>query len=182
LEQVIGMFVNILALKNNPAGTKSFDELLGEVREKTLNAFKNQDYPFDELVGKLGVREGGRRMGRNPMVETHFVFQHASEASGNVNGVNRGDSRLDLSLIAREMENSILCDFQYSTLLFKPNTVKKFSRYFKNIVETVVQNPGQRISQIELLSDKEKEKLTSEVHKNNEIINELKGVDFNEIF
>jgi amino acid adenylation domain-containing protein len=182
LEQVIGMFVNILALKNNPAETKSFNELLGEVREKTLNAFKNQDYPFDELVGKLGVRAGGRSMGRNPVVETHFVFQHASEGSGNVNGLNRGDSRLDLSLIAREMENSILCNFQYSTLLFKPNTVKKFSRYLKNIVKNVVENPGQLIGQIELLSEKEKEKLTSEVHKNKEIIKELKGVDFNEIF
>ncbi len=182
LEQVIGMFVNLLALKNNPAETKSFDELLGEVREKTVNAFENQDYPFDELVEKLGVGEGGRSIGRNPVVETHFVFQHASAGSSHVDGLNRGDSRLDLSLIAREMEDTIPCEFQYSTLLFKPNTIKKFSRYFINIVKTVVENPGRIIGQIELLSEEEKKKLASQIQQNNRIINELKGVDFNEIF
>ncbi|HLP47258.1 MAG TPA: condensation domain-containing protein, partial [Candidatus Kapabacteria bacterium] len=50
LEKIIGMFVNTLGLKNYPVGEKSFNGFLEEVKEKTLWAFENQDYPYEDLV------------------------------------------------------------------------------------------------------------------------------------
>ncbi|MFL1673003.1 condensation domain-containing protein, partial [Paenibacillus dendritiformis] len=55
LEPILGMFVNTLAIRNTPAGEKTFQEYLQEVKEHTLSAYENQDYPFEELVGKLDV-------------------------------------------------------------------------------------------------------------------------------
>jgi amino acid adenylation domain-containing protein len=63
LEQVIGMFVNTLALKNYPGGEKSVTQFLAEVKEKTLEAFANQDYQYDELVEKV---MDYRDVNRNP--------------------------------------------------------------------------------------------------------------------
>ncbi|MBW7477864.1 non-ribosomal peptide synthetase, partial [Paenibacillus oenotherae] len=53
LEKLIGMFVGTLALRTSPSGEKTFREYVEEVKEKTLEAFENQDYPFEELVEKL---------------------------------------------------------------------------------------------------------------------------------
>lgn len=51
------MFVNTLALRTRPAGNMTFEEFLKEVRQTALEAYEHQDYPFEELVDKLGVRE-----------------------------------------------------------------------------------------------------------------------------
>ena len=51
LEPVIGMFVNTLAIRNCPAGEKSFLSYLEEVKETILGAYEHQDYPFEEMVG-----------------------------------------------------------------------------------------------------------------------------------
>ncbi|MCP4156737.1 MAG: amino acid adenylation domain-containing protein, partial [bacterium] len=64
LEQVIGMFVNTLALRNKPTGEKTVKQFLAEVKNKTLEAFENQDYPFEQLVNKIEVN---RDAGRNPL-------------------------------------------------------------------------------------------------------------------
>ncbi|MCP4152741.1 MAG: amino acid adenylation domain-containing protein, partial [bacterium] len=50
LEKIVGMFVNTLALKNYPSGTKTFNAFLTEVKSRTLEAFAHQDYPYEELV------------------------------------------------------------------------------------------------------------------------------------
>ncbi|MCP5107711.1 MAG: non-ribosomal peptide synthetase, partial [bacterium] len=50
LEEIIGMFVNTLAIRNYPGGEKSFIKFLRELKERTLTAFENQDYPFEDLV------------------------------------------------------------------------------------------------------------------------------------
>ncbi|MCU0286922.1 MAG: amino acid adenylation domain-containing protein, partial [Acidobacteria bacterium] len=64
LEHIIGMFANTIALRNYPAGEKTFVEFLDEVKENCLEAFENQDYPFEYLVEKLSV---SRLPGRNPL-------------------------------------------------------------------------------------------------------------------
>ena len=67
------MFVNTLALRNYPAGEKNFIDFLGEVKEKTLEAFENQDYPYEDLVEQVAVN---RDTGRNPLFDTMFVLQN----------------------------------------------------------------------------------------------------------
>ncbi|MCP4152471.1 MAG: hypothetical protein GY757_32330, partial [bacterium] len=65
LQSIIGVFINTLALKNNPAGEKTIEEFRGEVRNGTLEALENQEYPFESLVDKL-TGEIARDTGRNP--------------------------------------------------------------------------------------------------------------------
>ncbi|HLP58020.1 MAG TPA: condensation domain-containing protein, partial [Candidatus Deferrimicrobium sp.] len=73
LGRIIGMFVNTLAMKIEPIGEKTVSEFLVEVKEKALNAFANQDYPYEELVEHLAV---DRNNGRNSLFDTLFALQN----------------------------------------------------------------------------------------------------------
>ncbi|MCP5050905.1 MAG: polyketide synthase, partial [bacterium] len=73
LEHVIGMFVNMLAIRSYPRENKGFHEFLEEVRENALDAFENQDYQFDELVKRLNLTG---ESGRNPLFDVEFTFQN----------------------------------------------------------------------------------------------------------
>ncbi|MCP5102597.1 MAG: hypothetical protein GY950_04420, partial [bacterium] len=69
LEDIIGMFVNTLALRNHPTGDKNFKEFLRELKTNTLKAFENQEYQFEDLVELLKVK---RDAGRNPLFDIMF--------------------------------------------------------------------------------------------------------------
>ena len=58
-----------------PGGEKNFKELLNEVKEETLEAFENQDYPFEDLVEQVAVN---RDTGRNPLFDVMFVLPGCS--------------------------------------------------------------------------------------------------------
>jgi non-ribosomal peptide synthetase component F len=73
LEQIIGMFVNMLALRNRPGSNQTFMEFLLEVKHNVLEAFENQDYPFDELVSKLNIQGASNR---NPLFDTAVALQN----------------------------------------------------------------------------------------------------------
>lgn len=178
LESIIGMFVGTLALPNTPEGSKSFREFLREVKENTLEAFENQDYPFEDLVTKLAIR---RDTGRNPLFDVMFAVNDTitdftcSIASPNTNNdtVNRGSaslvdspykikqqtSKFDLSFTVEQMEPLLRFAVEYCTRLFKKETVERFSRYLQVIVSTIAHNPGITIAQIDILGDSERERL-----------------------
>ncbi|MCY8268962.1 condensation domain-containing protein, partial [Bacillus haynesii] len=74
LQDVFGVFVNTLALRNEVDTSNSFKEFLQQTKERTIAAFDNSEYPFDDLIRKLnGVRESNR----NPLFDTMFVLEDA---------------------------------------------------------------------------------------------------------
>ncbi|MCU0286880.1 MAG: amino acid adenylation domain-containing protein [Acidobacteria bacterium] len=174
LEKIIGMFVNTLPLRNYPNGERSFNDFLKEVKERTLMAFENQDYPFEELVDKLAVK---RDLGRNPLFDIMLVLQNMNEGSP-VHGTDEGQKhedhklvpggslkefqrilqavKFDLTLTAIERGDSILLRYQYSIDLFKKETVERFIVYFHKIAADVMEKPGIKIAEIDILSAEER--------------------------
>ncbi|MCP5045846.1 MAG: non-ribosomal peptide synthetase, partial [bacterium] len=73
LEKIIGMFVNTLSLRNYPGAGKVAKDFLIEVKERTLSAFENQEYQFDDLVEQLPVE---RDTGRNPLFDVLFTLNN----------------------------------------------------------------------------------------------------------
>ncbi|MCP4148373.1 MAG: non-ribosomal peptide synthetase, partial [bacterium] len=72
LAKIMGMFVNTLALRNYPGGEKTIREFLSEVNRSVLEAFDNQEYPFEDLVDNVAVN---RDAGRNPLFDVMFNHQ-----------------------------------------------------------------------------------------------------------
>ena len=163
LEQVIGMFVNTLVLKNEPAGKKSVSAFLKEVRDKTLNGFANQDYQYEELVEKIVQH---RDTSRNPLFDTMFVLQNLDVPSIENSSLSLKShpfasrtAKFDLTLVCIENEQQLACALEYSTALFKQETIQKFSQYFQAVISAVLKNPTQKIADIEIISCQEKEQI-----------------------
>jgi len=163
LQHIPGVFINTLAMRNFPEGGKTFDQLVDETAENSFRAYANQDYPFEELVGKL---DPGRNLDRNPLFDTLFIMQNIDQKSICIEGLTvspcpfePGVSRFDITLIALETGKGIDFSLEYSTRLFRPDTIKQFTRHLVTLLESVVTNPSQTLGQIDMLSSGEKEQL-----------------------
>ncbi|MCU0290202.1 MAG: amino acid adenylation domain-containing protein, partial [Acidobacteria bacterium] len=168
LEKIIGMFVNTLALRNYPVGEKTFPVFLKEIKERTLAAFENQDYPFEELVDQLQIV---RDVSRNPLFDVMFNYMVADAGKGreaapdetkkqeSQENFNNSIAKFDLTLTGVENDGKIFFLFQYAVKLFKEETIQRFSVYFKKIAAMVVKEPGIRIQHIEIISGEEKKQI-----------------------
>lgn len=173
LEPVMGIFVNTLALRFFPAENKTFTTLLKEVKTKTPDAFENQDYPFEELVERLAVRQ---EVNRGPLFDCLFSLHEFPEtvisedirAVANDNGFRfeQPTSKFDITLTGVVKGDILFFLFRYSTALFKKEKIGRFADYFKKIVSTVVTGPGVKIGNISLTSQEEKEAMISQLSAN----------------
>ncbi|MCP5053325.1 MAG: amino acid adenylation domain-containing protein, partial [bacterium] len=191
LERIIGMFVNTLALRNYPGGTKSVKEFLEEVNKQTLGAFENQEYPFEDLVEKLDVK---RDVGRNPLFDVMFSLEEVEtgtrdstvgkETKNNelkpiLPGFEGKISKFDMSIDVKVGEN-VSFIFEYCTALFKEETIRRFMRYFEELIRGVTQNINRKISLINILSSGEKKQLLFNF--NNTASDYSKDKSFNQLF
>jgi len=149
LMQVMGMFVNTLALRNHPARGKTFNTFLKEIKEDTLMTFENQDYPFEELVEKVVPN---KNLNQNPLFNTVIVSNNMVVEPDNLHNIessqldikrypfHRKVSSFDIGLLYAEIGKKLYLEFEYSTKLFKKETMEKFVTYFKEIASTVIEN------------------------------------------
>ncbi|SFJ93142.1 amino acid adenylation domain-containing protein, partial [Paenibacillus sp. UNC496MF] len=163
LERIMGMFVNTLALRNYPTGEKRFADFLREVKEQALRAYEHQNYPFEALVEKLDV---ARDMSRNPLFDTMFVLQNTDRQAIKMQGLRVESyepphriAKFDLMLAAMEGEKVIHCSFEYSTALFKEETVQRMIGHLEQILRTAASEPNGRIDDMPLLTEEEKRQI-----------------------
>ncbi|NIM15388.1 MAG: amino acid adenylation domain-containing protein, partial [Candidatus Aminicenantes bacterium] len=163
LQQVFGMFVNTLALRNVPSPERTFTGFLKEVKARTLAAYENQDYPFEDLVEKVVKR---RDTNRNPIFETFFVLQNLEAPEVEMAGLKLTPypyenpvTKFDITITLLEKDGKICFAFEYCTKLFKKETILRFITYFKNIVYAVAENPNRLIGQIDVMAETEKQRL-----------------------
>ncbi len=163
---LLGVFINMLPLRNRPGAGKTVTAFLREVGESTGQAFENREYPFETLVEKLpGIRDTSR----HPLVDVGFTLQNTGTASPGPAGIGelrleslkwmRKSARNDLNLEGFEKPGRLEFEFQYRTKLFKRETVERFAGYFSTLIAEVLDNPDRKIGDIQLLSERERELL-----------------------
>ncbi|NIM11725.1 MAG: amino acid adenylation domain-containing protein [Candidatus Aminicenantes bacterium] len=157
---VIGMFVNTLALRNFPDPEKPILTFIHEVKERTLQSFANQDYPFEELVDKLEV---ARDTSRNPLFDVMFSMQNTEISPVEIRGLTLKPYAAELNIAKFDMIATITdygdvlyFDINYCTALFKPETIRGFFAYFTNVLTSVLESPCRRISDVQIMTEAEK--------------------------
>ncbi len=166
LENIVGVFVNTLAIRNEINETDTLKVYLEKLKQNTLEAFENQDYQFEDLVEKVSVE---RDISRNPLFDVMFNLLNHTDHSGDLSDLDNnqyvhtpGISKFDLGLTAVDYGNQLLLSFTYCTKLFMPDTIERFILYFKQIVNQITQKIESRISEIEIVSAVEKQLLLHE--------------------
>ncbi|MCP4217457.1 MAG: amino acid adenylation domain-containing protein, partial [bacterium] len=164
LRPIVGMFVNTLALRNAPTDDIPFDYFLDRLKNNTLEAFDNQEFPFEELVEQVFFT---RDLSRNPLFDVMFTLRSEEGIGKDMEGHPDADdyndlyriSKFDLLLTAVTAGERLEFQLQYCTRLFTRETIRGFVRFFKTIVAAVIKKPGTRIADIPLINDEEKIRL-----------------------
>lgn len=168
LEGMVGMFVNTLALRNFPQPQKTYKAFLREVLENTLNAFDNQLYQFEDIVERVPVK---RDASRNPLFDVLYSYKDFEKETVNIPGKDGSllelkpypyenkIAKFDLTLNVMDHREQLFFSFEYSTKLFKEETIKMFISYFKEIISSIIKNPGAMIWEIEMIGCEEQKRL-----------------------
>jgi len=149
------MFVNTLALRFSPGGHKSFEQYLQETKEITLNAFANQDYPFEKLVEFAAPNWDSAR---NPLFDSMFTLQNIHIPDASLPGLNLTTfplehkvSRFDMTWIAIEVDEEIHFTIEFNTAIFKIETIENFARYYQAGVDAILENSSVLLKDMEMI-------------------------------
>ncbi|MFA8434934.1 MAG: amino acid adenylation domain-containing protein, partial [Marinifilaceae bacterium] len=166
LENIVGLFVNTLALRNEVKGEDTVKEFVTGLRENTLAAYENQDYQFEDLVDKLSIE---RDTSRNPIFDVMFNLLNQSDQYRDLSAFDRSDqehtpgvSKFDLTLTAVDCGKQLLLSFNYCTQLFQAGTIDRYILYFRQLVGQLTGNQEGKLSELELMSQAEREQLLYE--------------------
>lgn len=163
LEALIGFFVNTLVLRNDLAGNPTFLELLQQVKETTLDAYRHQDIPFEKLVEELQPQ---RNLSHAPLVQVLFVLQNIPDSSIQLPELTLEEmplasviAQFDLTLGIQEEDGCLHCLWEYNTDLFDATTVARMAGHFQTLLQGIIAQPGRRINQLPLLTTAEEHQL-----------------------
>jgi amino acid adenylation domain-containing protein len=162
LEPLIAFFVNTVVMRSDLSGDPTFHEVLRRVRATTLEAYANQELPFEKLVEEL---QPERDLSSNPLFRVSFqLFSNpAGIAASNDDlrdiGIERSTSVFDLACNLVEGPQSLSGSFEFSTDLFDVPTIQQLARHFQTLLENIVRDPGAHLSNLEILQPSERDGL-----------------------
>jgi amino acid adenylation domain-containing protein len=162
LHDVIGMFVNTLALRTDLSGDPTLRELVGRVREMVLGAYEHQDTPLDRIVAEVRPE---RSLSHGTLFQVAFqlgdqVQQQATHTNAGVRvkefGPGGEDAKVDLALGMGLYPDGLRGTLVYSSDLFEHGTVVRMARHLDRVVDHLANDPDRRLSELDLLDEEER--------------------------
>ena len=154
LEGLIGAFSNYLPLRVDCSGAPTFAELLGRVRQTTLDAFAHQHVPFEQIVDAIGPE---RMLGVPPMFQVALVLQNLPAAPLALDGLDvrqlpleRHTAKLDLSLLLEETAGGMRGELEYNADVFDARTAARMAARLNRVLAQAVETPDLPIGRIPL--------------------------------
>jgi amino acid adenylation domain-containing protein len=144
-ESLIGFFVNTLALRADLRGRPAFRELLGRVRDTTMNAFEHQDVPFERIVAELAPL---RQLGRPPLAQVLLTVQNfprvdiaLPDCRVEVAYARTRTVTFELNLVLYGHERALNGALLYNATLFDRDTAQALVRDFRGLLEAAAARP-----------------------------------------
>ncbi|MGW7344869.1 amino acid adenylation domain-containing protein [Streptomyces sp. NPDC054854] len=172
LDDLVGFFVNTLALRCDTSGDPRFTELLGRVRDTAYAAYAHAELPFDLVVEQLNPV---RSTAHHPLVQAVVQVQpaeagppRATALAGTAVGTASGFTKFDLTLSLRETRDADGAPggldgvLEYATDLYDGPTAGVLAGHVARTLRAVAQDPEQRIGDVRLLSAEEEQRLVVE--------------------
>jgi amino acid adenylation domain-containing protein len=166
VEGLIGFFANTLVMRTTFPDDLTFRELLRRVQATAVEAYANQDMPFERLVELLQVR---RDASRTPLFQVTFALQDFPAVVFELPGiqtvpwfVTTHTSKFDFSLTLERSADGWTAAAEYSTDLFEAGRVERMLEHWRAILESIMTNPAQCVSEIPLLTASERQQILVE--------------------
>ncbi len=159
-EPLIGNFLNTLVLRTDLSGNPTFQELIGRVKETTLQAYSNQEVPFEKLVEEL---QPERDVSRTPLFQTLFIFQNMPKGLPGQSLVPEGEesavARYGLTVELAESPNGLVIVLEYNSDLFVASTIDRMMRHYGQLLDAVCRDSNQRVQEVQYLTGEERQEL-----------------------
>jgi amino acid adenylation domain-containing protein len=162
-EPLIGFFVNTLVLRTDVSGRMSFGDLLGAVRETALDAYANQDVPFEKLVEEL---QPERDMSHTPIFQVMFSLRRSTERALELHGlsltrfeVDGGTAKFDLALQLEETAEAITGYFEYSEDVLGGGGAARMAAHYRSLLSAAASDPSRPLRDLPLLTPAEEDEL-----------------------
>ncbi|WP_299676644.1 non-ribosomal peptide synthetase [uncultured Dokdonia sp.] len=176
LNDQIGFYVNTLPLRNQILPEESFASFYNRVKENTLLSYEHQMYPFDRLVDDLDIRND---TSRSAVFDVMLMLQNIREikenTSLNADAFQKIEdkgfkvSKFDMDIAFKEEGDYMAFSITYNTDIYSQEAVRTIMQHYKQLLDVVLQNPDQKIKEIDYISEAEKQKLIVDFNANTTI-------------
>lgn len=169
VEGLIGFFLNTLAIRTHLNAEIPFTSLLQVVKETTLEAFEQQDVPFEKVVEAVASE---RDMSRRPVFQVMFVLQNTPE----IPNINLSDiqvynevlphttSMFDFTLSLKETREGLMGGIEYCTDLYNEKSIAQLISCFKELLLSIVAEPKTQIGQLRILNHEQELRLLEDLN------------------
>ncbi len=159
-ERLIGFFVNTQVIQVDLDGQMAFEQLLGQVKQRALEAQAHQDLPFEQLVEAL---QPARSLSHNPLFQVMFNHQdNLRSAPVQLPGLALEPldwaghtTQFDLSLETEESADGLWASLTYATDLFEPETLARLAQHWQSLLRAVVNDASQALDELPMLSEQQ---------------------------
>jgi amino acid adenylation domain-containing protein len=166
LEDVVGFFVNTLALRTSFEGAPSFRDALRRVKQSALAAYAHQDVPFEKLVDELGV---ARDTSRTPVFQAMFAMQNVEREELSLGDLRVSPARasldvakFDVSLALAETAEGLRGSLEFDVALFDRETVERLGESFVTLLDAATRAPETKVMALPLMSEAQRRRVLLE--------------------
>ena len=166
IEKLIGYFVNTLTIRSFVNPEIKFNDFLKQIKTTALDAYKNQDAPFEKVVEALVKK---RDLSRNPLYQVMFTLQNIPE----LEEISLGSLDMefitsdflqvqaDLHFLLEENQDKkeLKLEIEYRKSLFNKTTIKRLGVHYKQLLNAIVASPSKLVGKLEILNEEEKNQL-----------------------
>ncbi|MGI8583202.1 MAG: condensation domain-containing protein, partial [Chitinophagaceae bacterium] len=167
VEELIGFFVNTLALRSEVKSGEAFTKLLQQVKATTIEAYNQQDLSFEKVV-EVVLNE--RDLSRNPLFQVMLVMQNIPKVQAlrlgemelSIEELSQDKAKFDITFFINEISSGLQGRVEYSTDLYNAATVNRMVCHFKELLSSIVKNPQQKVCELAILTEGEEQQLLVE--------------------
>ena len=168
---MIGLFINTLVMRNDLSGDPTFREFLARVQQTAIEAYDHEEMRFERLAKELHPEHD---LTKQPLVQVLFSYHQRTSSQRverrrdlavgfeDVNLSLEGAEVFDLALAISDADQGFQAQFEYDESLFDHQTIVNMTAHFESLLEAVAADPEQRLSQLPLLSPRDREQLLVE--------------------
>lgn len=156
---LIGFFVNPVVLRSQVTHTLSFEALLEQVNNSTLDAVANHNIPFEYLVDQLAPP---RDTSRSPLFQIAFDLRdpnltssQSNDLSFSVMEADLGTAKYDLHLTFEMRGSEIVGFWEFNTDLFLPKSISNMAANYQRLLENALSSPQTEVGNLDILSPTE---------------------------
>ncbi|MBB5635252.1 amino acid adenylation domain-containing protein [Pedobacter cryoconitis] len=167
IENLVGFFINTLAIRSDLGGEPSFDELVQKVKTTLLEAYGHQDMPFEKALEMVA---GNRDLGKNPLFQVMFILQNTPDNSELVlhkltvsqEAPDYSPSQFDINFVVTEQKEGLLLEIGYCTDLFLEDTILRLAGHYEQLLRAVIAASDTQINRLKMMTSAEEVSLLAQ--------------------